>query len=219
MYSTRNQTLNKKLVLLTTLLLISGISFSAVQTNTHSDNDVEGIKKEGDYEIKIRPLEEKRYITDFEMVSLDKYQLRREKEELKEKFGKTDQNFKQKTEKINTYLQNRNAPLAIYSEYIVLLANKYDLDYRLVPAISIIESGGGENLYRPYNAWGWGGAKGHTFDSWEESIYTVTRGIAEGYNQRGAATPEEIAPNYNPHTPDEWGSKVQLVMNQMGPEL
>jgi len=53
-----------------------------------------------------------------------------------------------KVEQVRKYLSNRNAPLAEYAEVLVTYAHEYDIDYRLVAAISIIESGGGENCFR-----------------------------------------------------------------------
>ncbi len=129
-----------------------------------------------------------------------------------------DANFDTKVENIQTYLNPRNAPLKEEVEHIVMMANKFNIDYRIVVAISIIESSGGIHSYRPYNAWGWGGANGFSFESWEHSIYVVSRGIS-GYYSRGQNTPEKMAPMYNPHTPEKWGPKVRNVMNQIGPEL
>ncbi|MCC7289793.1 hypothetical protein IT417_00880 [bacterium] len=120
-----------------------------------------------------------------------------------------------KVKRVQNYLKNRGAPLASKAKFLVQSAKYYRIDYRLVAAISIIESSGGRNTYRPYNAWGWGGAEAaFTFRSWEEAIMTVSRGLA-GYYAGGANTPAEIAPRYNPHTPKEWSRKVTFVMSQM----
>jgi len=120
-----------------------------------------------------------------------------------------------KVNKIRNYLTLRSAPLAGKAEYIVRMAEKFKIDYRLVAAISVIESNGGKYSYKPYNAWGWGGSTSpYAFKNWEEGIYTVSKGLAKYYSC-GAKTPEQIAPRYNPHTPNEWARKVRWVMNQM----
>lgn len=120
-----------------------------------------------------------------------------------------------KVKKVRNYLAGRGAPLASKAEYLVKTADQFGIDYRLVAAISIIESGGGKYAYRPYNAWGWGGAMNpYTFSSWEEAIYTVSRGLSR-YYASGRVTPQQIAPRYNPHTPNEWSRKVEFVMSQM----
>jgi hypothetical protein len=121
---------------------------------------------------------------------------------------------KKKVRSVESFLKRRGSPLASKAEYIVKSAEAFGIDYRLVPAISIVESSGGKKTYRSYNAWGWGGSKGYSFASWEDGIYTVTKGLAR-YYARGAVTPIAIAPSYNPHTPNEWAGKVQYLMNQM----
>jgi hypothetical protein len=124
---------------------------------------------------------------------------------------KVDRN---KVKRVERYLATRSAPLASYSEYMVKISQKYNLDYRLIPAISIVESNGGKYAYRPYNAWGWGGAKGYSFTSWEQSISTVAVGLSKYYSS-GLVTPQLIAPRYNPHTPNQWAGKVSYIMSQM----
>lgn len=129
-------------------------------------------------------------------------------EELKQQ----DLNY-QKARKIETYLKiNRgNAPLAGYADKFVEVANKYNLDYRLLPAISVMESSGGKVLFRPYNAWGWG-KKG--FNSFEEGIETVGKGLS-GYYARGKDTVEKIAPTYCPPNSTNWAKNVRQFMNEI----
>jgi hypothetical protein len=121
---------------------------------------------------------------------------------------------KKKVKSVQAFLSRRGSPLAAKAEYIVKSAEIFGIDYRLVPEISIVESRGGKKTYRKLNAWGWGGSKGYTFASWEDGIYTVSKGLSR-YYASGAITPMAIAPRYNPHTPKEWAGKVQYLMNQM----
>lgn len=115
---------------------------------------------------------------------------------------------------VYSYLKKINAPLAPKSRFMVQCAKYFGIDYRIVAAISVKESTGGKFAYRPYNAWGWGGSNGYSFSSWEESIITVSRGIAR-YYARGANTPARMAPSYNPVTPKEWAAGVSHIMSQM----
>ena len=110
---------------------------------------------------------------------------------------------------IKQYLSKRNAPLAKYAQDFVDAADKYGIDYRIVAAISIIESGGGKNNFRPYNAWGWG-KKG--FANWTEGIWTVSASIGRYYS-KGLTTSKLISYSYCPPNADAWASKVQGVMN------
>ena len=114
-------------------------------------------------------------------------------------------------EKIKEYLTKRNAPLAKYAQEFVSAADTYNIDYRIVAAISIIESGGGKSTFKPYNAWGWGNM---IFSSWEDGIWTVSKGISN-YYANGLKTPKTIAYTYCPPNAEKWGSNVQYVMNQI----
>jgi len=98
------------------------------------------------------------------------------------------------------YVENflKNTRLAPYSHYIVEVSDKYELDYRLIPAIAMKESGGGNAIPETtHNAWGW--ENGRTvFPSWEVAIDTVGRTLKTKYVDRGLTTPEEMMPVYAP---------------------
>jgi hypothetical protein len=113
--------------------------------------------------------------------------------------------------KIHDYLAQRNAPLADYAKEFVKAADNYGIDYRLVAAISVIESGGGVNTFKAYNAWGWGNM---AFSSWEDGIWTVSAGMAKYYSL-GLDTPAEISYTYCPPSSQSWGNNVQYVMNEI----
>ncbi len=90
--------------------------------------------------------------------------------------------------KVDLFLKKNNSPLAGYGEYIVGLADKYDIPWTLVVAISGKESGFGKNIKpNSYNAWGvmaWD-FKGkrfiRSFRSWEEGIAFESRLLGENY--------------------------------------
>jgi len=127
-----------------------------------------------------------------------------------EELNKLDED-KLKAQKIELFFRvNRNnAPLADYAEKFVEVANKYGLDYRLLPAIATVESGGGKSNFRSYNAWGWGN-KG--FTSFEEGIETVGKGLKTGYIDKGRDTVDEIAPIYCPPNYKNWARSVNQFM-------
>lgn len=116
-----------------------------------------------------------------------------------------------KVNRIKTYLAKRNAPLAEYAEEFVRAADTYGIDYRLAASISVIESGGGKDCFKSYNAWGWG--KKH-FANWKEGIWTVSEGLSK-YYAKGLNTPKLISTYYCPPTANIWASKVQFVMNEI----
>jgi len=85
------------------------------------------------------------------------------------------------------------------------------LDYRLLPAIATMESGGGKSLFRPYNAWGYGK---YNFGSFDEGIETVGAGLKK-YKDRGLVTPGQIAPVYCPPNATNWAKGVEQFMNEI----
>jgi len=92
----------------------------------------------------------------------------------------------------------KNTILAPYGPYMVEVADKYSIDYKLIPAIALKESGGGNQAPKnSYNAWGF--ENGSTkFDSWEQAIDIVGKTLKERYVAKGLTTPEQIMPVYAP---------------------
>ncbi len=114
-----------------------------------------------------------------------------------------------KVSNIRSYLSKKNSPLADYAEEFVKASEEYGIDYRLVAAISIIESGGGKHCFKPYNAWGWGKSG---FSSWKDGIWQVSKGLSKYYAD-GLDLPREIAYRYCPPNAVKWGNNVSYVMN------
>jgi hypothetical protein len=76
-----------------------------------------------------------------------------------------------RAEKIDTYFAERGMPLEGYGEEFVKIADKYGLDWRLLPAISVRESSGGKHLLNN-NPFGWGSCK-IPFANFDEAIEVV----------------------------------------------
>jgi len=116
---------------------------------------------------------------------------------------------------LEDFLNSYDSPMATYSSYLVQMADKYGIDWRLVPAISGIESTFGKNIpFGSYNAYGWNGGNAR-FDSWEESIEEVSKKLKEKYYSRGLNTPFKIAPVYCPPS-KVWAGKVAFFMEKIG---
>ena len=117
--------------------------------------------------------------------------------------------------KVATLLQDYNSPLAQYSSLIVNLADKYGIDYRLVPAIALQESTGCKRMVKgvTYNCWGFGiyGKKKTSFDSYEEAIDRVTRYFADK-KENGVDSLEELGSIYNPTDHNNWKDHVASFM-------
>ena len=116
--------------------------------------------------------------------------------------------YNNKVNKIRKYLSSRGSPLAKYAEEFVKASDYYNIDYRLVAAISIIESNGGKNTFRQYNAWGWGKSG---FESWTDGIWSVSKGLGKYYSL-GMTTPQSISKSYCPPSADKWAGKVSYIM-------
>ncbi len=119
----------------------------------------------------------------------------------------------EKIQNIKNFLEKRNSPLATYANEFVEAAEYWNIDYRLVAAISIVESGGGKVNFRPYNAWGWGK---YGFENWKDGIWSVTEGLATGYISKGLDTPLEIGKVYCPPSYSNWSRKVSYLMKEIG---
>lgn len=121
-------------------------------------------------------------------------------------------------EVLTKFLEECNPNFAETAEAFVEVADKYDLDYRLLPAISRIESSCGRHYIEgTYNPFGWGvyGNNYIGFSSYEEAIETVGKGIKENYINRGFDTPERIAPIYTPPNHRKWLGAVRSFMREM----
>lgn len=119
---------------------------------------------------------------------------------------------------IKQYLENYKSPLAPYAQDILDTSEKYGLDFRLLVAIAQQES----NLCKKipdnsYNCWGWGIHSRGTlrFQSYEEAIEAVARGIREEYVDKGYTTPEEIMAKYTPLSPGTWAAGVRQFLEEM----
>ncbi len=84
-----------------------------------------------------------------------------------------------RAKRLDDYFDKRDMPLAGYGAKFVEVAQKCNLDWRLLPAISVRESSGGKRLMNK-NPFGWGSAK-IKFYNFEDAIETVSDNLC-GYN-------------------------------------
>src|SRR3989337_4435265 len=112
----------------------------------------------------------------------------------------------------------KNTALESHSAFMVKTADKYNIDYRLIPAIAMKETGGGNaSPSGSYNAWGFGNGSTQ-FTSWDGAIESVAKTLKEKYIDRGMATPEEIMPVYAPpqiYTGGKWAKDINFFFSQM----
>jgi len=121
-------------------------------------------------------------------------------------------------ELIRQYLAEYNSPLEDYALLIVETADKYGLDYRLLTAIGQQESNLCDKIPgNSHNCWGWGIHSAGTlmFDSYEEAIEIVSKGIKEAYIDKGYVSPEEIMSKYTPLSNGSWAFGVNKFMGDL----
>ena len=92
-------------------------------------------------------------------------------------------------------------------------ADRHRLDWRLLPSISVIESGGGKN-YTQNNIFGWGSAT-RGFASIRKSIDWVAARLANSKLYKGKDL-DGILATYNPRP--GYRARVKSVMRMLGPD-
>lgn len=113
--------------------------------------------------------------------------------------------------KLKRFLESVNSPLTNYAADFVETADKYELDWKLLPAITGVESTFGQLIPSgSYNAYGWNNGN-YFFSSWPESIEVVSKALKENYLDQGARTVEQIAPIYAPPS-RTWTGRVRDYM-------
>ncbi|MEX2007645.1 MAG: hypothetical protein WD992_02635, partial [Candidatus Levyibacteriota bacterium] len=122
-----------------------------------------------------------------------------------------------RTKILRKYLEQFDSPLAPYAGSFVENADKYDLDWKFVAAISGLESTFGKQIpYGTYNGWGWGiyGTNRIYFKSWEDGIGTVSQGLRTKYMDTwGARDVYSIGKIYA--ASPTWAQRVTYFMNQI----
>ncbi|MBP7967684.1 hypothetical protein KAZ66_05450 [Candidatus Woesebacteria bacterium] len=117
---------------------------------------------------------------------------------------------------LKAFFRRHDSPLYEHAEYVVKVSDENGLDYRLIPAISMQESGACKVIpINSYNCWGWG-IYGNTvtrFSSYPEALDTVARGLKKYYIDKGLRTPEEIMRKYNPSSNGSWAFGVNTFID------
>jgi len=124
--------------------------------------------------------------------------------------------YDHRVDKLKSFLERHNSPLSEYAETFIFYADLYQLDWRLVPAITGVESTFGKRIpFNSYNAYGWANGV-YKFNSWEESIEIVSKTLREKYLDKGATNIYKIAKRYAPPS-STWANKVKYFMAKIDP--
>ena len=124
----------------------------------------------------------------------------------------------EKAQKIDTYFKERSMPLSGKGLQFVLVAEKYGLDYTLLPSIAVRESSGGKAACG-FNPFGWGSCHINNFQSYDEAIETLGShlGGAKKSTSRYYAgkTSAEKLYNYNGTVIPEYPAEVLAIMKSI----
>jgi hypothetical protein len=120
---------------------------------------------------------------------------------------------------IERYLERYDSPLALHTETLLSAAYRYNVNPKLIVAIAQQESNlGKKSPENCYNAWGWAIHERGTkcFESWDDAIETVTRGIAENYCAKGYCDdPCEMMKKYTPKSNGSWCAGINQFLREM----
>lgn len=111
---------------------------------------------------------------------------------------------------LHRFLQQTRCPVESYAETFIMEADAHHLDWRLLPSLAFIESGGGQKSRRN-NIFGWDNGASR-FNSAAEAIHHVAEALTEARPYKGKDLPGKLAA-YNP-TPG-YRSLVTAVMERI----
>ena len=119
--------------------------------------------------------------------------------------------------KIDAYYGKHNLPLTGYGMKMVLAAEKYGIDWKLVPAIGMRETTGGK--FACYNnPFGWGSCK-IKYNSFDESIEALAKNLGganskTSYYYAGKTTAEKLY-YYNGTVVASYPKEVMKIMDKI----
>ena len=113
---------------------------------------------------------------------------------------------------LRIFFAKLNSPAIDYSTDFLVAADRHSLDWRLLPSIAIIESGGGKE-YRNNNIFGWDSCR-RSFATIQEGIHEVASRLQNSklYKNKGL---DQMLQTYN--TNEEYPVRVKNLMRRLGP--
>ncbi len=115
--------------------------------------------------------------------------------------------------KLRAFLNVHRSPLERFAPQFLAAADRYKLDWRLLPSLAMIESGGGR-VYRHNNIFGWRSGRA-AFRSVDQAIDYVASRFGESPIYRGRDT-AGILRKYNPAR-SAYVRKVLAIMDSIAP--
>lgn len=121
---------------------------------------------------------------------------------------------------IAKFLERHGSPMVPYDYYgqkLVEIADRYNLDFRLLPAIAMRESNLCKNTHSeaPHNCLGFGiyGSNSLDFESYEAGFERAAKELRAYYVNQGRITTAEVGQKYS--ASDSWAEGVDQFMAEM----
>jgi hypothetical protein len=114
---------------------------------------------------------------------------------------------------LKDFLAAFGSPVRHLAPDFLAAADAHGLDWRLLPSICVVESGGGKNVRRN-NIFGWGSAR-RGFSSIRGSIYWVASRLAHSKLYKNKNLDRKLA-TYNPRA--DYPARVRSVMRLIAPD-
>lgn len=125
-----------------------------------------------------------------------------------------------RAQKINKIFRDYKCPLEGLGDTFVKEADKNNIPWYIVAAISFQESGCGKKIpyindQPSYNAWGYGvyGENVHQFDNWVQGIETMSRYLNNRFYSKGVNDTSDIMKTYTPPSMGSWYKGVDYFSN------
>jgi hypothetical protein len=114
---------------------------------------------------------------------------------------------------LRKFLKANHCPDQEYAELLIAEADTYGLDWRLLPSLALVETGGGRTA-KGNNLFGWANGK-MSFTTIGEAIHQVASALSGGRAYRGKSL-DDILLTYNSERPD-YRAMVLDIMRQISP--
>lgn len=113
---------------------------------------------------------------------------------------------------LRKFFHTLNCPVEMIADVFVAEADSHNLDWRLLPSLAVIESGGGR-VSRGNNIFGWANGQTH-FATLGAAVHHVAVTLSDGKGYRNKSL-LGILKTYNPN--QGYAEKVQAMMSQIAP--
>jgi len=125
-----------------------------------------------------------------------------------------------RAQKINNIFRDYKCPLEGLGDTFVREADKNNIPWYIVAAISFQESGCGKKIpyvdgEPTYNAWGYAvyGDNVHSFDNWVQGIEVMSRYLSKKFYSQGVVDTSDIMKTYTPPSLGSWYKGVDYFSN------